>query len=122
MAKTLIDTNIIVRYYVDNDTTLLKLIDSYDELVIPISVVFESVFVLEKLYKVERDLISKHITSLIQEEKVDTDLAAISKTIEFFKVKHNLNIIDCYLLALALQQNMDLQTMDKELEKTHNLK
>ena len=116
MKKCFVDTNIIIRYFVDSDQKLLSLFETYDEIYIPLPIIFETCFVLEKLYKIPRNKIFKEITNLLLEEKVISE-DYVDEILAMYKVKKSLSVVDCYTLIHSKNLNLTLETFDKDLLK-----
>ena len=116
----IVDTNIILRYLLQDSEELSKkaieIIDN-NEIFIPTEVIIEASYVLKKVYNVEKEKIYEAIKLLIDME--DTNFQN-KETIEMaFKtyMEKNLDIVDCMLYAYNKNENYDIKTFDKKLGK-----
>lgn len=115
-----IDTNIILRYLLeDNEELSKKAIEIIDnnQIFIPTEVIVEASYVLKKVYQVEKDKIYKVIQLLLEMENVNFEN---KETIELaFKTyaEKNLDIVDCMLYAYAKNEKYEVKTFDNKLAK-----
>ena len=115
-----IDTNIILRYLLeDNEELSKKAIEIIDnnQIFIPTEVIVEASYVLKKVYQVEKDKIYKVIHLLLEMENVNFEN---KETIELaFKTyaEKNLDIVDCMLYAYAKNEKYEVKTFDNKLAK-----
>ena len=119
----IVDTNILIRYLLnDNEklnTEATHIIENND-IFIPTEVIVEVSYVLNKVYKVEKNDILNVVQQLINMEGV---YFQNKETIELaFKTysKKNLDIVDCILFAYYKNENFDIKTFDKKLCKLIN--
>ena len=112
-----IDTNIIIRALIDEDSKLTKILASTDEVHIPLPIFFETAFVLEKFYKQSRETIIDYIFTIISYDNVFTDKNSLKEILYLYQRKHNLSIIDCFLSTYAKIYNLKIKTLDKDLDK-----
>jgi predicted nucleic-acid-binding protein len=116
-----LDTNIVLRYLLDDNIELSAkaklLIDSNSNLYICEAVFAEIVYVLQKVYKVERKLIEETISELLEKENINTSNNEIfCKSLELFSTK-NLDFIDCLLCAYNHVNSIQVETFDIKLMK-----
>lgn len=112
-----VDTNILIRALIDENPELTKIIASTDEIHIPLPIFFETVFVLEKFYKQSREMIIDYIFTIISYDNVLTDKNSLKEILYTYERKHNLSIIDCFLITYAKIYNLKIKTLDKALRK-----
>lgn len=115
-----IDTNIILRYLLNDNEDLnqqaTEIIDNND-VFIPTEVIVEASYVLQKVYKVERKVIFEFVKQFIEMEGINFQN---KDTIELaFKIysENSLDIVDCMLYAYAKNEGYDVKTFDKKLNK-----
>ena len=124
MRNTLIiDANIILRYLLaDNKQqyeTSKKLFSAALKgeitLFIKEIVLAEVVYVLEKVYKVEKNEISSILSDLVNMKGIKAEnKKTLLEALKIYKNK-NLDIVDCILCAL--KEEYEVKTFDKKLKK-----
>lgn len=132
-VKKLVDTNVILRYFLKDNEVLFKKASSLLEkvkvgeeaVVIPESVLAECFYVLLRIYKVERQIISEKFQGLFSYKGVaNPDKKEMIYAITLFG-QTQLSIVDCILCAKATLNRLELFTFDDELKKsvaTHLIK
>ena len=124
-ARSLPDTNTIVRYLVADDPALhAKAKEFFDKVkhggvkaVILESVIAECVYVLTKIYKVPRDRAAGSLVDILRYKGVANDdqqelIRALTLCSEY-----GLDIVDCILCAKAAASEDHLFTFDADLNK-----
>jgi predicted nucleic acid-binding protein len=123
--RRLVDTNLIVRYLVqDNEKHAKaagKLFDACDrgDLVIVVlpAVLAECLFVLESFYEHPRGDISSTLGRLISSPGVEIGEAAIHlDALERYR-KTNVHFVDCLLAATAAAEDTPVATFDQDFRK-----
>lgn len=123
--KKLIDANVILRYLLRDDEASFKKASSLLEkakvgeetVVIPESVLAECVYVLLKIYKVERQIIAEKLKGLFSYKGVvNSDKKDLIDSITLFG-QTQLSVVDCILCAKSINNRMPLFTFDEELKK-----
>lgn len=116
----LFDTNAILRYILQDNTEMaesVKMELDADDCHVTVEVVAEMVYVLSKVYKVERSLIAKTIEHLID---MDGALIAEPQVVlhaAFIYASTKLDFIDCLLVGYAKMKGYNVFTFDKALKK-----
>jgi predicted nucleic-acid-binding protein len=116
-----LDTNILMRYLLDDHPELSKkaqqIIDSEKQLFICESVFTEIVYVLSKVYEIERDLIKQTLLNLLGKENLFVyNLPVFTKSLELYATK-KIDFVDCLLCSYNLIENVQVATFDKALAK-----
>ncbi len=123
--KKLIDANVILRYLLKDDETLFKRASSLLEkvkvgeeaVIIPESVLAESVYVLQKVYKIEREVIAEKLRELFAYKGIaNSDKKDLIDSILLFG-QTRLSIVDCIVCSKSINQRLSLTTFDDELKK-----
>jgi predicted nucleic-acid-binding protein len=123
MVKKLIDANVVLRYLLQDDdalfkkaSALLEKIKVGDEaVVIPESVLAECVYVLLKVYKIDRQIISEKLKGLFTYKGiVNPDKKDLIDSIILFG-QTQLSIVDCIVCAKSINNGMSLFTFDDDL-------
>lgn len=124
-ARKLVDTNILLRYLLKDNTPLYeksnelfeKVRTGRERIVILESVLVECVYVLTKFYNVPRSEASLRLKELLQYKGIaNTDRQDLIDALTMFSDK-KLDIVDCILCAKARRNNISLFTFDEDLKK-----
>ncbi len=125
MSKNLIDTNLIIRFFVNDDPVkvsrverLLK--DSSNHNIIPDTVIAEIIWVLNSYYSLEKQEVIDKVMALIHVDSVECNAFLIGRALKIWK-DNNISYIDSYLAAFAELGNMTLYTYDKRLSSIHTI-
>ena len=116
----IVDTNILLKYLLEDNEELspkaIEIIDN-NEIFIPTEVIVEASYVLKKVYNVEKEKIYEAIKLLLDMDDVNFQNKNIKE--EAFKnySEKNLDIVDCMLFAYNRNENYDIKTFDKKLDK-----
>jgi predicted nucleic-acid-binding protein len=123
--RTLVDTNLIVRYLVQDHEKHAKaagmLFDACDRgdvviLVLP-AVLAECVFVLESFYKHPRADIASALGRLISSPGVEIRGVAIHLDALDRYRKTKVHFMDCLIAAIAAVENVPVATFDRDFRK-----
>ena len=124
-ARSLLDTNIIIRYLVADDPTLHakakeffdKVIDGSVKAIILESVIAECVYVLTKIYKVPRDRAAGSLIDILHYKGIaNDDRQALIQALALFP-EQSLDIVDCILCVKAVVAYDQLLSLDVDLNK-----
>jgi len=123
--RRLIDTNLIVRYLVQDHEkhakAAEKLFTASDRgelvLVVLSAVLAECVFVLDSFYQRPRADISSALDTLISSPGVEMSGVAIHRSALQRYRKTNLHFVDCLLAATAAAEDTPVATFDQGLRK-----
>lgn len=125
MKSYILDSNIILRYIVhDNTPANIKARQYFEQannnqltLVIDNIVVAEVVWVLKSFYKAPKEDIYNSLKIILTHKNIImTNKKLILETLEYYYT-HNLSYIDCYLHCLSTAKNLSLTTFDNKLSK-----
>jgi predicted nucleic-acid-binding protein len=84
---------------------------------LPVEVIAEMVYVLSKVYKIERDVIAQTIERIMEIDHVWVNHSnAVSCAIKTY-ASTKLDFVDCLLVGYAKSENHIIYTFDKELKK-----
>jgi predicted nucleic-acid-binding protein len=123
MARKLVDANVILRYLLRDDESLFqkalevleKVRTGEEKVVILESVLTECVYVLLKIYRVNRSTIAEKLGGLLgYKGVVNPDKQDLIDSINLFGQTH-LSFVDCLLCAKSKNNAMPLVTFDAEL-------
>ena len=123
MARKLVDANVILRYLLRDDESLFqkalevleKVRTGEEKVVVLESVLAECVYVLLKIYRVNRSTIAEKLGGLLYYKGVvNLDKQDLIDSINLFGQTH-LSFVDCLLCAKSKNNAMPLVTFDAEL-------
>ena len=117
---TIIDANIVLRYVLDDHPVLspkAAAIIEQQPVTLPIEAACEVVYVLQKVYTVDRPQIQQHLSDLINQqlillEKPDVFL----KALECYGTT-TFDVVDALLWAYHVVEQYDVVTFDEKLQK-----
>ena len=124
-VKKLLDANVILRYLLKDEEVLfakasavLEKAKTGDEKVIILeSVLTECVYVLARIYRVDRSTIAAQLRGLFYYKGVvNPDRKDLVDALVIFG-QTNLSIVDCILCAKSKNHEMPLLTFDKDLKR-----
>ena len=123
--RRLVDTNLIVRYLVQDHEKHAKaagrLFDACDRgdvvIVVLPAVLAECVFVLESFYEHPRGDIASALGRLISSPCVEIDGAAIRLDALDRYRKTKVHFVDCLIAATAATENMPVASFDQDFRK-----
>jgi predicted nucleic-acid-binding protein len=128
--RRLVDTNLIVRYLVQDHEkhakAAEKLFDACDRgdvavVVLP-AVLAECVFVLESFYEHSRADIASALGRLISSPGVEIDSAAIQLDALDRYRKTKVHFVDCLIAATAANENMPVASFDQDFRKFNDVR
>ena len=116
----LLDANYILRFLLKDNLEMYEISKeciANNDCTIPSEVLAEVVFVLLKVYKVEKQDISKSLISFLKYNSIImNDKHTIIESLNIFKNKNkNLDFVDCILCAKS--KKYTIKTFDKKLNK-----
>ncbi|MBA7557048.1 hypothetical protein ES705_49777 [subsurface metagenome] len=116
----IIDANVVLRYLLEDIPNLFiqsqGLIEN-DAIYLPFEVLSEIVYVLEKVYTVERKEISRSLINLLKYQNISTyDLKIADHALKAYS-DTNLDFIDTLLYAYHKVRDFKIVSYDKKLNK-----
>ena len=124
MAKKLVDANVILRYLLRDDEPLFqkaseileKVRTGEEKVVILDSVLTECVYVLLKVYGVDRSSLAEKLSGLLYYKGVaNLDKQDLIDSVNLFH-QTRLSFVDCLLCAKSKNNAMPMVTFDEELK------
>ena len=122
--RRLVDTNLIVRYLVQDHEKHAKaagkLFDACDRgdvvIVVLPAVLAECVFVLESFYEHPRGDIASALGRLISSPGVEIDAATNLDALDRYR-RTKVHFVDCLIAATAATENMPVASFDQDFRK-----
>lgn len=113
----IVDTNIIMRHLLNDDKEqslkLLELLEN-DEVIIINEVLFECIYVLNKVYKLNRTEISLLLSQLLITQNIKSNSDLLLKSLKIYQ-DTSLDFVDCLLISYNQLNNYQVVTFDKKL-------
>jgi len=124
--ESLIDTNILIRLFVEDDKMkvdeIKALLNSDDKFLIPDIIIAEIIWVLSSFYKQDKTSVIEKISSLVCFKSIISNKDLILNAINKWQY-NNISFIDAYLLATTEELNIKtFYTYDKKLSKLSKVK
>ena len=114
------DTNAILRYVLQDNLEMAEEVKrqlSCDVCFVPVEVVAECVYVLSKVYKVERDVIAKTMADIINMDNImAAQYSVILHALQVY-ASTTFDFVDCLLIGYAKKDGYTVFTFDKQLRK-----
>lgn len=125
MTKNIIDTNLIIRFLVNDDPQkasgveqLLK--DKSSKNVLLDTVVAEIIWVLSSYYSLDKKEIIEKIMSLIHVDTIECNAFLINRSLVVWE-ENSISYIDAYITSFAELGNMTIYSYDRRLSKIPNI-
>ncbi len=93
------------------------LIIENDQVFIPVEIIAEIVYVLEKVYKVDRNDIFSSLNGLTDYENINVDEQEVVCSALRFYTSLRLDFVDCLLLSYHRIKHLQVETFDEKLRK-----
>src|SRR3989344_7648773 len=125
MRKVLVDTNVFIRFLLNDipaqvekaEELFYKAKKGIIEIIIPEIVIFEIEFILSKYYGLPKTSIVEKINSILSQEYFTVEYKNVFlKSIAIYQ-KEKLSLVDCFLLAKANIEELELFTFDKKIKR-----
>ncbi|MCR4319062.1 MAG: type II toxin-antitoxin system VapC family toxin [Candidatus Brocadiaceae bacterium] len=121
--KVVIDTNLLVRYLINDDqkkadavdNLLDKAIKGEVRIIIPSVVIAELVWVLESFYQLKADAILELVEAIVNTSGLDvTDKSTVISALRLYK-NRNIDFIDAWIIEFAKERGIKtIYTFDKK--------
>jgi len=117
------DTNTILRYILQDVQDLADIAEKWlSEVVcyVPTEVVAELVYVLNKVYKIDRQIVAKTLGDFFEMHNVRVNCHNVVNIALDVFADTKLDFVDCMLVGYAKMENYEIFTFDKALKKCLN--
>ena len=119
----ILDTNAILRFILRDNQAMedeVKLLLSSNACFIPVEVVAEIVYVLSKIYVVERNVIAKTISDITKLSSVTVaQKDVVLHSLDVF-ASTTFDFVDCLLIGYSKEQQYSVFTFDRKLQRYLN--
>ena len=121
MAKILIDTNLIIRFLVNDDPEkalrVKKVLQEAKNIKVLLdTVVAEIIWVLSSYYEQDKPSIVEKIRALLHVETVSCNKSLLDQSLTIWE-KNNLSFIDSYIIATAEADDLKIYSYDLKFDK-----
>ena len=116
----IVDANIVLRYVLNDHPQLSQQAADILErqmVIVPMEVVCEVVFVLQKVYRVSRDEIRKKLCDLLDESLISVEKPDVLRQALQAYATSSLDLVDTLLWAYAVVEQQQVLTFDEQLRK-----
>jgi len=117
---SVVDANVILRYVLDDHAELSPRaaeILEQQTAILPMEVACEVVYVLQKVYEVDREEIRQQLGNLLTENLIEMDkFAVFLKALECYSTS-TFDFVDCLLWAYHTVEQREVFTFDNKLHK-----
>lgn len=119
MAKNIIDTNLIIRFLVNDEPRKVAKVEKLlreenNRNILLDTVVEEIIWVLTSYYSLNKFDVIEKIKALIHVSTIECNAFLLNSALTLWE-KHNISYIDAYLVAVAELGNMTIYTYDLKL-------
>lgn len=121
--KVVIDTNLLVRYLINDDQEKAEAVDNLLDkamkgevrIVVPSVVIAELVWVLESFYQMKADTILELVEAIVNTTGLDvTDKLTVISALRLYK-NRNIDFIDAWIIEFAKERGIKtIYTFDKK--------
>lgn len=121
MAKTLVDTNLIIRFLVNDDPEKAHRVkkvlqEAKNTNVLLDTVVAEIIWVLTSYYEQDKLSIVEKIRALIHVKTISCNNILLDRSLTVWE-NNNLSFIDSYIIATAETQDLKIYSYDYKFDK-----
>ncbi|MCL4322682.1 MAG: PIN domain-containing protein [Deltaproteobacteria bacterium] len=122
----IVDTNVILRYLLNDNEEQFKIVKSFFDnvktgrmrAVILESVIFETVYVLLKVYKIPKKEIADTLKDLLSFKGViNKDAGRLIDALSYYNIYNDLSLLDCFICVKSKELKIDMLSFDKNLHK-----
>ena len=117
------DANAILRYILQDNPIMVEEVKTQllnENCFIPVEVVAEMVYVLSKVYSVERDVITKTLTNIANVSNISVSQRNVVLHALQVYASTTLDFVDCLLVGYAKKGGYSIFTFDKKIRKILN--
>ncbi|MCL2711156.1 MAG: PIN domain-containing protein [Planctomycetaceae bacterium] len=117
---TILDTNTVLRCILQDNEEAAVLVDermSRDVCVIPPEVVAEIVYVLLKIYRLDRSDIVRSVSTILRHQNVRVPHRKVVEAALHYFGKTKFDFVDCLMIGYAVIEGHQIFTFDNELKK-----
>jgi len=125
MRNYIIDTSALLRYLINDNAPQAFEIEGLLQqakagkitIYLPLIIVFELIFALEKFYKLAKGDVASKINTIVGTSYIEVQHRSILKDMITLYKNGSMSAVDCYLIMLAREKNARLISFDRKLQK-----
>ncbi len=120
MSKNLLDTNLIIRFLVNDDSKKVSkveklLADKNNTNILLDTIVAEIIWTLSSYYSLNKSEVIEKIRALIHLDTIDCNAVLLNKALSVWE-ENNISYIDSYIVAVSKLGNISLFSYDGKLK------
>jgi predicted nucleic-acid-binding protein len=127
MKKYYVDSNFFLRFILKDNLNQWKVANDYFKeaklekvkLVFLTETIIEIEYVLRKVYKLSRKIISKYLLTLLSISYFEITDRELLKNALLYYVKKNIDFVDIIIFLKAKEENAEVLTFDKDFDNLH---
>lgn len=125
MSKNLLDTNLIIRFLVNDNPKKVNrveklLSDKNNTNILLDTIVAEIIWVLSSYYSLNKTDVIEKMNALIHLDTIDCNAVLLNKALSIWQ-ENNISYVDSYLVAVAKLGNISLFSYDAKLKSINSL-
>lgn len=125
MSKNLLDTNLIIRFLVNDNPKKVNrveklLSDKNNTNILLDTIVAEIIWVLSSYYSLNKTDVIEKMNALIHLDTIDCNAVLLNKALSIWQ-ENNISYVDSYLVAVAKLGNIPLFSYDAKLKSINSL-
>ncbi len=125
MSKNLLDTNLIIRFLVNDNPKKVSrieklLVDKTNTNILLDTIAAEIIWVLSSYYSLKKTEVIEKMRALIHVDTIECNAVLLNKALSFWE-ENNISYIDSYLSAVANLGNITLFSYDDKLKSINSI-
>lgn len=119
----ILDTNAILRFILQDNQEQANFVEEQmlqNKFLIPMEVIAEIVYVLSRVYKIDRESIRQLVGNILYLPNAIIPCKQIAESALQLYALENLDFVDCILISYAKTENYKIISFDKKLNKCYN--
>ena len=126
MSKNLIDTNLIIRFLINDDPKKVERVekllkDKNNTNILLDPVIAEIIWVLSSYYTLQKQDVVEKVRALIHVNTIECNEVVVNRALTIWE-QHNISYIDAYIASVAELGQIQLYTYDKKFNSISLIK
>lgn len=114
-----LDTNAVLRFLLQDNPEMADIVENQmlqNEYLIPIEVVSEAVYVLDKVYKINRDTVQRLFHVILRDANSNIPYRKVVEEAIRVYSETKFDFVDCLMICYANVEGLEVLTFDKKLK------